>query len=405
MKILSFVEGVGGVGIGGVPTAALKIGQALAGRGHRVALNICGRIIPGAEELVEQSVGGVFQTVEDHRAFGIVTYTAHRLWAFAPSMLWRLNHRVVRQVDFVMLNSLYSFPVLAGYIIARLNKKPYGLWPHGVLAPFQRSISIRKKKIYNHIISRHILNEASVIFYTAIGEREETSPLNLTAPSVIIPLGIDTREYSQLPASGKFRDRYLNGHMGPLVLYLGRLNAKKGLDLLIESVAQVATQMPDVRLAIVGSGDPPEYLDQVKDWLRHHDIENRTVMTGLLTGQAKLTAFADADVFALPSHAENFCFAMFEAMASRVPVIISDNLNFAQEVKGHGAGLVVGRNPAEVATAILELLVDENLRKRMGESGFRLTQSYSWQNCGERIERTIDCVLHGIPFPADLTFQ
>jgi glycosyltransferase involved in cell wall biosynthesis len=158
-------------------------------------------------------------------------------------------------------------------------------------------------------------------------------------------------------------------------------------------------------LAIVGSGDPPSFEYEVKGWLHEHSVENRTVMPGLLVGQERLEAFADADVFVFPSEAENFGFAMFEAMASRIPVVVSDTLDYADEVKRYEAGLVVRRDSQEFATAIVKLLGDADLRQRMGRNGLQLAQAYSWETCGEKIERTIQCILQGIPFPADLTLD
>lgn len=402
MKILNFVEGVnprkGGLGLVGVP----MIVKSLADRGHQVVLIIGGRVNPGRERFVQPDINTALQQKSGLGTFGIVTYPACGWWAFAPAMFWRLG-RHVRDADFISLHSLYSFPVLTGYLLARLYHKPYGLWPHGVLAPFQRRVHAGRKKIYDWIIARHILNQASAIFYSAPGEREESHLEGLTPPSVIIPHGFDAQEYVQILPRGQFRAKYLNDHSGPMVLYLSRLNAKKGLDLLAQAFALVVNQMPDARLAIVGSGDPPKFELQVKSWLQESGVDNRAVMPGLLIGQEKLQAFADADVFVLPSHAENFGFAVFEAMASRVPVVVSDTLNYAEEIRCYEAGLVVRREPQEFAAAILKLLSDPGLRRRMGQNGLRMAQVYSWESCGEKVERATQCILQGQPLPVDLT--
>jgi glycosyltransferase involved in cell wall biosynthesis len=404
VKVFSFVEGAnprrGGLGLLGVP----NIEKSLAERGHQVVLNIGGRVSPGAEQFVQPDIITAFCQESGMGTFGIITYPAYGEWAFAPTM-FRMLRDHIRNADFVSLHSLYSFPVLAGYILARVYGKPYGLWPDGVLAPFQRQVGAGKKKVYDWLIGRRILNGAAVLFYSAAGEREEARPLKLSPPSVIIPHGFDVQEYKQLPPRGNFRARYLRGHPGPLVLFLSRLNAKKGLDILAQAFALVLKQMPETCLAIVGSGDPPQFESQVKDWLRECDVDGQTAMPGLLIGQEKLQAFADADVFVQPSQAENFGFAMFEAMASRIPVVVSDTLNYAEEVRRHEAGLVVRRDPQEFAAAILKLLSDPGLRQRMGENGLRLAQMYSWESCGEKVERTIQCILQGQPLPMDLTLN
>jgi glycosyltransferase involved in cell wall biosynthesis len=316
-------------------------------------------------------------------------------------MLWRLR-RFAREADFITLHSLYSFPVLAGYLLARLYRKPYGLWPHGVLMPSQRKISARKKWVYDQLVAGRMLRQASALFFSGAEEREDALKLGLTAPSVLIPHGFDSREYEGLPPRGKFRAKYLPGHEGPLVLYVSRLNWRKGLEILAEAFALVIRQAPDARLAIVGSGDPPNFEAQVRDWLHQYGVDRRTVMTGLLTGQQKLEAFADADVFAFPSLAENFGFAMFEAMASRVPVVVSETLEYAGEVQRYEAGLVVRRDAQGFADGITRLLANAELRRRTGENGLKMARAFSWEKCGESIERTLECILHGKPPPADL---
>jgi len=401
MKVIGFVEGAraesGGFGLIGVPW----IHRSFARRGYHDALIIAGKAIPSAEPFLCANVGEVFRS-SSAAAFGAVTYQARGRWQLAPTLIPDLN-QYIPKADFITLHSLYSFPVLAGYLLARRHRKPYGLWPHGVLAPFQRKVNWRRKWLYDRLVARRILNEAKVLFFSALGEREEIQPLNLTTPSVIIPHGIDTREYIDLPPRGHFRNRYLGGHTGPLVLYLGRLNAKKGLDLLAESVGNVLTRIPNVRLAIVGGGDPQKFTDQLKNQLENFHITDRTILPGSLSGQEKLEAYADADVFVMPSHAENFAFAMFEAMASRIPVVVSNTLNLASEVERYEAGIVVDRNPNSFAAAIVELLQEsEPNRRQIGANGLRLAQAFSWEACGGRVERTIQCILQNEPFPEDL---
>ena len=112
------------------------------------------------------------------------------------------------------------------------------MWIHGALAPFQRRVSAGKKRLYERLIARRILDEASVLVYTAQSERDEANDFGIKAPSVIIPLGMDSLKFEELPPAGRFRSCFFPGRTGPLVFHLGRLNGKKGLDLpLIVGVA------------------------------------------------------------------------------------------------------------------------------------------------------------------------
>lgn len=396
LKIVLCAEGarveMGGLGLVAVP----HIARALAALGHKVVLEIFGPVIPGAEDFVTADHASAFQ--KDLVGF---TYPARWRYEFAPRAVMPVQAHIAR-ADFVMLHSLYSFAVLTGSLAARWHHKKYGLWPHGVLAPFQRTVSAGRKDVYNRLAANPILEHASVIFFNAVGEREETQALHLSAPSVIIPHGIDLGPFTHMPPRGLFRQRYLNGFDGALVLFLGRLNAKKGLDLLIQAMKTVHARFPEARLAIVGSGDPPEFTGQVATWIRNAQLQQVIVTPGLLMGNDKLGALADADVFVMPSHAENFSFALFEAMAARLPVVISDTLNFAPQVESMGAGRVVARDATAFAEALVELCAAPDKRHDMGARGAQLAARYSWNSVGSQMDRTIRAIVQNEPLPNDL---
>ncbi len=396
MNIVLVAEGarldMGGLGLVAVP----QIARALAAVGHRVVLEMFGPVIPGAEDFVSTDASCAFE-----KNLGAFSYPARGRFAFAPRAVPTLYSHIAR-ADFVMLHSLYSFAVLSGYVAARQHQKKYGLWPHGVLAPFQRTVSARRKAVYDTLFATRILNDASVLFFNAAGERAEAAPLQLRAPSVIIPHGIDVAPFAQLPARGAFRKKYLNNFDGVLLLYLGRLNAKKGLDILIQALARVRTTFSDVRLALVGAGDPPEFAAQVQARIRDAGLQKDIILPGLLMGEQKLAALADADMFLLASRQENFSFAMFEAMAARIPVVISDTLNFAPEVERFRAGRVVSREADAFARALCELIPSAETRAVMGEGGAQLAARYSWGAIGKQMDRAIEAVVADQPLPHDL---
>jgi glycosyltransferase involved in cell wall biosynthesis len=399
MKLVGFAEGARGgiIGIVSVPT----ILSSTAGRGHSAVLVLGGPVTPGREELIVPDCEGALIRKEGEGTFGVVSVKAWTRWAFCPAMLWRFS-RLVRGSDFVTLHSLYSFPVLAGYLLAQLHRKPYGIWPHGVLAPFQRQVGARKKWVYNKLFANRILRNASVLFYSAAGEREEAAPLGFNTPSVIIPDGFNAEEFSILPSRGRFRERFLNGHTGPLVLFLARLNAKKGLDLLIKAMQRVVAERPEARLAIVGPPDPASFNKQVLQWVKENGIEPQTVVSGAANPGTRLEAFADADVYVLPSHAENFGFSVFEAMACGIPVVVSETLNYAAEFARSGAGLALPRTPEDFSTAIINLIDQPHIRRQMGICGQIFARQYSLEATGAKVVKAVESVLQRRPFPAEL---
>jgi glycosyltransferase involved in cell wall biosynthesis len=139
--------------------------------------------------------------------------------------------------------------------------------------------------------------------------------------------------------------------------------------------------------------------------VREAGVESKTVLTGKVDFATKLQAFADADVYVLLSLAENFGLSIFEAMASRLPVVVSDTLEFSGDIAAAHAGFTVKREPAEAAAAIVQLLENPELRREMGKNGAWLAQRYPLENTAVNVERAIECILNGRPLPSDLVCQ
>ena len=399
MKIVSFVEGAnpkrGGVGIFSVPI----ISKSLSKRGHDVRLVTGGAVNPGYEKYSLRSLGQeTLPAQASQGSFGIAAFPAITRWSFSPSLIKHVK-KEVQKADFIMLHSLYSYPVLSGYWLAQNNQIPYGLWLHGVLAPFQRGVGKRKKFIYDRLFARSIMNHASILLFTAPDEKKEASDLNLPAPSTIIPLGF---EPSRLAGQkDEFRKKYLTGFQGDYILFLARINAKKGLELLLSAFAQVLKQKPEILLVIAGGDDPPEYGQKIRRMAAEMGIGKSVIFTGLLLGQDKENAFTDAALYTLPSHAENFGTSIFEAMSKGLPVVISNTNNYAQEIERREAGIAVPRDPNTLASEIILLLGDPARRKIMGDNGIALTAQFTWQRCAQSLEEVIIKVLRKEPVPPD----
>jgi glycosyltransferase involved in cell wall biosynthesis len=404
VRIAGFVEGAwppqGGLGLVAVP----RIFESIAERGHEATLLVGGRVPEAARTSPRGGANSSGQNNGMPRGLRIITFRSATKWAFSLPMAASAI-KAVKQSDLVSLHSLYSFPVLLGFILARCYRRPYIFWPLGVLAPFQRQVGRRKKWLYDRLFAGRILRSASAIAYTAAGERAEAASCTPDVPSLVIPHGLDIESFAELPPRGAFRAAYLSGFQGPVVLYLGRLNAKKGLDILVEAFAKLVPRFHgDIRLAIVGPPDPPAFGSALQAMIRSAGIESQTVVTGPINGlPEKLQALVDGDCFALPSIAENFCFALFEAMACRRPVVVSETINFAAKVVAYGAGVAVRRDAERFADAIEAVLRDPARQNAMGDGGRRLAEAYSWPACGERLDRAIQCIAGRRPFPADLT--
>lgn len=151
------------------------------------------------------------------------------------------------------------------------------------------------------------------------------------------------------------------------ILFLGRIHEKKGCDLLLKAFAAVRDIDTNAHLVIAGPDDG-EYSANMRTLAKELGIDDRVTWTGMLTGDLKWGAFRTSDVFALPSHQENFGIAVAEALGSRLPVLISDKVNIWREVKQDGAGIVTTDTVKGTIDALTTWLrMDVNATRAMRE--------------------------------------
>jgi glycosyltransferase involved in cell wall biosynthesis len=171
-----------------------------------------------------------------------------------------------------------------------------------------------------------------------------------------------------------------------MILHLGRLHQKKGLDLLIEAFSRVAVSRDDVHLVLAGSGDA-DFVMRITKMLHDFGIFDRATITGQLDEDTKLALLQDADIFVLASYGENFGLSVVEAMACGLPVLISDKVGIWKEIVGAGAGIVTTCELNKIADQIEKLLDDPELRLSMGQRGKSLVEArFSTDRMAEKME-------------------
>lgn len=196
---------------------------------------------------------------------------------------------------------------------------------------------------------------------------------------VVLPTGVDARP----PKLTKGEARRLLGLPdGVLVLYVGRVAKEKNLPLLLRSFAEVAPKVPGARLVVVGGGP---LLAEAKRMAVQLGIEERTVFVGFVPRERVPLYYAACDLFAFPSTTETQGLSVLEALAHGLPAV-TVNVNGAGELVTHEVdGLVVPPEVGPFSTALLSLLRDDDLRRRMGEAGRRKGKEFSSRRQAEKL--------------------
>src|SRR5262249_35811265 len=152
-----------------------------------------------------------------------------------------------------------------------------------------------KKAIFDLWFQDRMLRRAAALHYTAADELRLAEPFAQGAPGIVVPNGLELADYAALPPRGSFRRRHPELGERPVVLFLGRLTFKKGLDILAAAFARLLARVPDAWLVIAGPDGG--YRAATEGFVERAGIRGRTLFTGLLQGEAKLAALADADLF------------------------------------------------------------------------------------------------------------
>jgi glycosyltransferase involved in cell wall biosynthesis len=162
-----------------------------------------------------------------------------------------------------------------------------------------------------------------------------------------------------------------------VVLYVGRLEDYKGVQVLLAAFARTASEENGLCLAIAGDGTLRSRIEAIAA-----APDRRVSYLGRLSGDDVLRAYIAADIFVLPSLSESWGLAVNEAMACGLPVIVSDQVGCANDLVQRGeTGLVVGAQcENELASAIRQLAGDEPARRRMGQAAERLISSWTLEN-------------------------
>ena len=331
------------------------------------------------------------RTASDVKLHLFPAHFPHR-WGYSPAMGRSLNADV-SDFDVVHIHSLFLYHFLAAGRASLRHHVPYIVRPHGSLDPFLAARGRGRKWLVNILFQDRLLRHAAAIHYTSEEERRQAEPYTFGRPALIIPLGVDSKEFTRLPASGAFRRRHVSIGDRRILLFLGRINYKKGLDILARAFGIVVRNWKHVHLVIAG---PDNYgmRRQLEQWLIEENVINHVTFTGMVVGDDKLAILKDADIFLLPSYTENFGIAVVEAMACGLPVVISDRVDIWREVEAAGAGRVTPCDAERFASAVLELLVNDQRRQECGCRAARAAKEvFDWELIGDRLERGYQTVL------------
>ena len=284
--------------------------------------------------------------------------------SIAPGLVRQL-FPAVGWADVVHLTAVYSFPTLPTLLVSRLFGKPVVWSPRGALQRWEGTRKPRLKWLWNKLCGRLLARDSCIVHVTSDLEFQNSRVFFPDLRYRIIANGV---EIPEPPSARSWRPQ------GALrLLYMGRLDVKKGLENLFTALAEI--EKCDWSLTVCGSGNAG-YEEKLKLMTRNLGIAARVAFLGHIDGEEKTRAYEGADISVVPSHVENFGQVIAEALAHGVPVIASKGTPWS-DLEPRGCGLWVDASPAELASAIRRLSGAD--LAAMGKRGREwMRESFSW---------------------------
>lgn len=285
---------------------------------------------------------------------------------YSPDMAKALEMRTA-EFDILHLHSTFLYPTLKAARCAISKRVPYVIAPRGMLV---KHLVNRKnrilKKAWIALFERRTIEQAAALHVTSALEALEIRKFGFSLPPILeIPNGFEP------PAV-----RPVCARKTETLLFLGRLDRKKGIERLISAMAL----LDGARLIIAGN-DEVGYTPELRALCERLGVSRRVEFAGPVEGDDKWQLYLQATVFVLPSYSENLANTVLEAMAMECPAVVTPEVGLAEVVEQHGAGVVCTGDPDSLADAIRSILENPVAASRMGRNGRAVVErQFRWDD-------------------------
>jgi glycosyltransferase involved in cell wall biosynthesis len=284
----------------------------------------------------------------------------------------KIGKKIIKEFDVIyIINWYYHLGMVLSKIAHKYNI-PYIVGPMASLQEEGQNIKKYQKIILDQFYTKKMIRTANA--FHCVGNQEKMSLLKFGADSnriYIINNGI-LNINNRLMNSDIFKRINLNVEKYSFILTVGRLDKKKGLDVLIKSFSLISKKFNDLFLLIAGTGTD-EYVNEIKELIKKLDLDKRVKFTGFVSENEKLHLLKTAKLFVLTSYSDVHPISAIEAMANGLPVVISQNSDFP-EIDEYQAGKIVQNSEQNVSQTIVELLSDESKLKSYSKNALHLVE-------------------------------
>ena len=355
----------------------VRLGKELAKRNHSLSVVTSIRTVDKPEQ------------IENVKIFEIKPYVTLYKLPHTLTFPFSAIYKIVKQQDVEIMHLLNDLSTNAAFasLISRLTDVPFVYTIQGPGTRLGHPLVDTVITAYHHSVERWIVNRARKVILLSKSLASAAQELGVEESRMtVVPSGIDPQHFDperfEVEEKAHFLRHQLEIGDSVVLGYVGRLVPAKGLEVFFSAVKQIQDEHQNITILIIGDGALRKNLEAIANKLKV-----RTIFTGWK--RDTLPYYALIDIFVLPSFYEGLANVLLEAMAMKKPVVatkVGGNPDII--LNGENGFLVPAGDSKQMASALKQLIEDDNLRARIGTSNRRkIEKCFSWTTAAERMER------------------
>lgn len=279
---------------------------------------------------------------------------------------WLFKNR--NKYDLFILHGLWQFITLLSRLILPLK---YVVFTHGMLDPYfgRNKFKSFKKKIYWYLVEKRNLQKAKYVLLNSSVEEKQIKKTFVNTDGIKfkkVNYGIFPKKINSNTNKKKFYLKFSYLKKKKIILYIGRIHPKKGLDKLIDALVNINDQN---YILLIAGDTSNNYAQSLKKKIIDAKLKDKVIFANFLSGDLKWGAIAAAESTILPSHGENFGVAVVESLFMGTPVICSNKVGIYKKIKEYNAGIITGDNASSLTKGIKKILAlsykaKKNMKKK-----------------------------------------
>ena len=320
--------------------------------------------------------------------------------AYSPFLKRYLIKRILESENQIIhYHNIWNYIPLVANAVANKLSIPIVVSPRGNLYPWNLKKGYLKKKLYMDIVQRNYFDSANCIHVTSKDELLAVQDLNFRAPVALVPNGVDLKEFEDMRSKKDHRANLGLSHECKYILYVGRIEEKKGLHILFEAFVDFVKTNTEWKIVVAGPIYDKGYYDRCKSFIENSGYGESINWMGMVSGSQRIDAYGSADLFVLPTQSENFGIVIAEALAAGLPVITTEGTPW-MEIQNEFAGYIISLSSQALLLAMEDFnRLKDSEKDAMAISAKNIAQRYSWDKPAEDMQLLYQWILGEIGQP------